>query len=61
LRSDDLSVLGRVRRFLAADWKDKAVIDSGRIGLFGFSKGGYTGLALVGTAPDGLAPIAPFT
>jgi predicted dienelactone hydrolase len=58
-RSDDLSVLGsrpadmvRLLDFLLHDWKDKAVIDSGRIGLFGFSKGGYTGLALVGAAPD---------
>src|SRR5438105_2052213 len=49
-RSHELSVFGsrpadivRLLDFLLQDWKDKAVIHSGRIGLFGFSKGGYTG------------------
>jgi predicted dienelactone hydrolase len=58
-RSDELSVFGsrpadivRLLDFLMQDWKDKAVVDSGRIGLFGFSRGGYTGLALVGASPD---------
>jgi predicted dienelactone hydrolase len=59
LRSDDLSVSGsrpedmvRLLDFLLHDWKDKDIVDSGRIGFFGFSKGGYTGLVLVGAAPD---------
>lgn len=30
------------------DWKDKAVIDPARIGYFGFSLGGFTGLVLAG-------------
>ena len=30
----------------------KSVVDPARIGLFGFSAGGYTGLALIGAAPD---------
>jgi predicted dienelactone hydrolase len=58
-RSDDLSVFGsrpadmvRLLDFLLHDWKDKDIVDSGRIGFFGFSKGGYTGLVLVGAAPD---------
>jgi predicted dienelactone hydrolase len=58
-RSDDLSVfrsrpadIVRLLEFLLQDWKDKAVVDSGRIGLFGFSRGGYTGLTLVGASPD---------
>jgi predicted dienelactone hydrolase len=58
-KSDDLSVFAsrpvdviRVLDFLLDSWKDKAAVDSSRIGLFGFSKGGYTGLALVGAAPD---------
>jgi predicted dienelactone hydrolase len=38
--------------FMLHDWKDRAVIDPASIGLFGFSKGGYTGLALIGAAPD---------
>jgi predicted dienelactone hydrolase len=58
-RSDELSVfvsrpadLVRLLDFVLDDWKDKAVVDPARIGLFGFSKGGYTGLALIGAAPD---------
>jgi predicted dienelactone hydrolase len=58
-RSDDLSSfvsrpvdMVRLLDFVLNDWKDKAVVDPARIGLFGFSKGGYTGLALVGAAPD---------
>lgn len=58
-KSDDLSVFGsrpadmvRLIDFLLQDWKDKAIVDSARIGLFGFSKGGYTGLALIGASPD---------
>jgi len=58
-RRDDLSVFAsrpvdmvRLLDFMLGDWKDKAVIDPARIGLFGFSKGGYTGLVLIGVAPD---------
>jgi predicted dienelactone hydrolase len=58
-RSDELSVfisrpadMVRLLDFVLNDWKDKAVVDPARIGLFGFSKGGYTGLALIGAAPD---------
>jgi predicted dienelactone hydrolase len=42
----------RLLDFMLHDWKDKAVIDPARIGLFGFSRGGYTGLVLVGAHPD---------
>jgi predicted dienelactone hydrolase len=58
-RSDDLSVFGsrpadivRLIDFVLQDWKDKSVVDPARIGLFGFSKGGVTGLAVIGAAPD---------
>jgi len=58
-RSDELSVfmsrpadMVRLLDFALNDWKDKAVVDPARVGLFGFSKGGYTGLALIGAAPD---------
>jgi predicted dienelactone hydrolase len=58
-KSDDLSSfvsrpadMVRLLDFLLHDWKDRAVLDPARIGLFGFSKGGYTGLALIGAAPD---------
>ena len=58
-RRDTLSVWGsrpvdmiRLLDFLLNDWKDRTVIDPARVGFFGFSLGGYTGLALMGTKPD---------
>lgn len=33
-------------------WPDAARIDAGRIGFYGFSWGGYTGLAVIGGNPD---------
>ena len=58
-RRDDLSVwasrpvdMVRLLDFMLHDWKDKAVIDPARINFFGFSKGGYTGLVLIGVTPD---------
>jgi predicted dienelactone hydrolase len=58
-RSDELSSfvsrpadLVRLLDFVLTDWEDKAVVDPSKIGLFGFSKGGYTGLVLVGVVPD---------
>jgi predicted dienelactone hydrolase len=58
-KSEDLSAFAsrpadmvRLLDFMLQDWKNKAVIDPARIGLFGFSKGGYTGLVLIGAAPD---------
>ena len=39
----------RLLDFMLHDWKDGAVIDPRRIGLFGFSAGGYTGLVLAGS------------
>lgn len=58
-RYDDLSVwasrpvdMVRLLDFMLHDWKDKAVVDPARIGFFGFSKGGYTGLVLMGVTPD---------
>ena len=32
-------------------WSDAARIDAGRIGFFGFSRGGYTGLVAIGANP----------
>jgi predicted dienelactone hydrolase len=42
----------RLLDFMLHDWKDKAVIEPARIGFFGFSLGGYTGLVLVGAHAD---------
>lgn len=42
----------RLIDFVLNDWRDKAVIDPGKVGFFGFSKGGFTGLVLAGAEPD---------
>jgi predicted dienelactone hydrolase len=58
-QSDKMSVwvsrpadMVRLLDFMLHDWNDKAVIDPARIGLFGFSLGGFTGLMLVGAHAD---------
>jgi predicted dienelactone hydrolase len=58
-RRNSLSVLAsrpvdmiRLINFMLHDWKDRGAIDPARIGLFGFSNGGYTGLVLIGATPD---------
>ncbi|MDF3809429.1 MULTISPECIES: dienelactone hydrolase family protein [Rhodopseudomonas] len=38
----------RLLDFMLNEWKDRAIIDPARIGVFGFSLGGYTGLILAG-------------
>lgn len=65
-RRDTLSVWGsrpadivRLLDFLLNDWKDRAVIDPAKVGFFGFSLGGATGLVLMGVKPD-FARIASF-
>lgn len=42
----------RLLDFMLNDWKDRAAIDPAKIGFFGFSLGGYTGLVLAGANPD---------
>ncbi|WGR68234.1 MULTISPECIES: hypothetical protein [unclassified Bradyrhizobium] len=42
----------RLLDFMLKDWKDREAIDPSRIGFFGFSKGGYTGLVLEGATFD---------
>jgi predicted dienelactone hydrolase len=58
-QGDDLSIytsrpsdMVRLLDFMLHNWKDKAVIDPARLGVFGFSMGGYTGLVLMGVVPD---------
>ena len=38
--------------FMLDTWPDHGRIDPGRIGFFGFSRGGYTGLVAIGAEPD---------
>jgi predicted dienelactone hydrolase len=42
----------RLLDFLLKESRDRDAIDANRIGFFGFSKGGYTGLVVVGADPD---------
>jgi predicted dienelactone hydrolase len=58
-RTDDLSIyvsrpndIKRLVDFMLATPAFASSIDSERIGLFGFSRGGYTGLAVIGANPD---------
>lgn len=49
----------RTLTFLSSDLQEFVDIDSRRIGFFGFSRGGYTGLVLAGAVPDFHAPPIP--
>lgn len=58
-RAGDLSALTerpadivRLLDHMLANWNDARFIDAGRIGVFGFSRGGYTALVLAGGVPD---------
>lgn len=42
----------RLIDYMLAAWPGRAVLDASRIGLFGFSAGGYTGLVSIGARPD---------
>jgi len=58
-RADTVSILverprdiKRLIDYMLHRWPDRAKLDPGRIGFFGFSRGGYTGLVLIGANPD---------
>jgi predicted dienelactone hydrolase len=38
--------------YMLTTWPDHARLDPRRVGFFGFSMGGYTGLAVLGASPD---------
>ena len=38
--------------YMTGAWRDRAAIDPARIGVFGFSAGGFTALVAIGGAPD---------
>jgi predicted dienelactone hydrolase len=44
--------LGRVISFVLHDWGERTRIDSKRVGVFGFSLGGFTALVEIGGIPD---------
>ena len=48
-RPDDIK---RLIDFMLGSWQGAPKIDSARIGFFGFSRGGFTGLALIGGNSD---------
>jgi predicted dienelactone hydrolase len=50
--------VARVLDYMLAEWPEHARLDAGRVGVFGFSAGGFTALALVGGTPD-FSRIAP--
>jgi predicted dienelactone hydrolase len=67
-RADELSALTerpadvkRLINFMLDGWLDHPMLDPSRIGFLGFSRGGYTGLVLIGGDPnwpklDGICP-----
>lgn len=48
----------RLLDYMTGAWPQKAQVDASRIGVFGFSRGGYTGLVLAGAKPDFQAGLA---
>ena len=48
----------RLVDYMTGTWPDKARLDAGQIGIFGFSRGGYTALVLAGAVPDLAAGLA---
>lgn len=49
----------RLIDYMLGNWPDAARIDPHRVGFFGFSRGGYTGLVLAGAKPDFRDPTVP--
>jgi predicted dienelactone hydrolase len=47
--------VSRVITHMVSQWKHRDVIDAQSIGVFGFSRGGYTALALAGAVPSATA------
>src|SRR5262249_25425139 len=44
--------LRRLRDFMLKTWPRHASVNAARVGVFGFSRGGYTGLVAAGGVPD---------
>lgn len=52
--------VSRVITHMLEQWKDRQLIDAQSVGVFGFSRGGYTALALVGAEPSRAASAERF-
>lgn len=44
--------VSRVISYMVKNWRSRQHLDTGSIGVFGFSRGGYTALALAGAVPS---------
>ena len=42
----------RLTDYLLGAWPQRAQLDAGKVGFFGYSRGGYTGLVAAGALPD---------
>ncbi|MGD1878162.1 MAG: alpha/beta hydrolase family protein [Kiloniellaceae bacterium] len=51
-RAERPAAIKRLVDFMLENWADHERLDGRRIGFFGFSRGGYTGLVLIGGTPD---------
>ena len=51
-RSERPAAVKRLIDHMLERWPDRQRLDGERIGFFGFSRGGYTGLVLIGGKPD---------
>lgn len=51
--------LSRLIDYMLSNWRERAAIDAGRIGAYGFSNGGFTVLVEAGGIPD-LTKIDPY-
>lgn len=42
----------RLTDYMLGAWPQRAQLDAGKVGFFGYSRGGYTGLVAIGAKPD---------
>lgn len=42
----------RLTDYMLRTWPQRAQLDAGKVGFFGYSRGGYTGLVAIGAKPD---------
>ncbi len=52
--------VSRVITHMLEQWKDRQLLDAQSVGVFGFSRGGYTALALAGAVPSTTASARRF-